>query len=84
MGPPAVCAPDEMVAPLRDYCDQAFEAWRRGEQGDVVLALSMLIAQLCDIRTRCLRLPNDLHFDMQCKMAIGRDRPPCHGKDPRS
>ncbi len=85
LGPPAMCSPDEMVAPLRRYVDMAFEHWRVGRQGDVVLSLGLLIAQLVDVRTRCLRLPNMLQADCQYKLAMMQSRPACHGgKDPRS
>jgi hypothetical protein len=84
-GPPAICAPDEMVAPLRHYVDLAFEAWRLGNQGDVCLSLGMLIAQIVDVRVRCLRLTNSLQEDCSYKLAIMRSRERCHGnKDPRS
>lgn len=85
LGPPAMCGADEMVAPLRRYVDQAFEHWRRGEQGDVCVALGLLLAQLVDVRTRCLRLPNVLQADCQYKLAMMQSRPPCHGgKNPNS
>jgi hypothetical protein len=83
-GPPAICAPDEMVAPLRHYVDLAFEAWRLGNQGDVCLSLGMLIAQVVDVRVRCLRLANGLEEDCSYKLAIMKNRENCHGKDPRS
>ena len=85
LGPPAMCGADEMVAPLREYVDCAFEHWRVGRAPDVCLALNMLIAQLVDVRTRCLRLPNVMQADCQYKLAIMQARPACHGnKDPRS
>jgi hypothetical protein len=85
LGPAPICSPSEMVDPLRNYVDQAFEAWRRTNTQDVLLALELLLAQLVDIRTRCLRLPNSLEVDMRYKLAWSARRPALHGgKHPSS
>lgn len=84
-GPPAMCSPAEMVDPLRVYVDHAFECWRVGDTKNVIIALDMLLAQLVDIRTRCLRLPNDLVTDMRLKLAWNSKREALHGgKNPSS
>ncbi len=84
MGP--VCdAAEVLVEPLREYSDRAYEAWRRGAKTDVFISLEILVAHVVDLRTRCLRLPNELHFDLQMVMAKNRGR--CfakEGKDERS
>lgn len=84
LGPPVFCGPDEMVAPLRKYVDKAFEDWRRGKQSYVIVDLELLVAQLVDVRTRCLKLPHSLQHDMQVKLALGAKREVCHGKNPHS
>lgn len=84
-GPAVACSPADMVDPLRRYNDLAFEAWRRGLRTEVILCLELLLAQLVDIRMRCLHLPNELAFDMALKLAYNRGRGALHGgKDRRS
>lgn len=77
--------PAELTAPLRKYGDLAFEAWQKADRKHVIMSLELLLAQLVDLRVRCLRLPNSLQFDMALKLAFMRSRERCHGgKDPRS
>lgn len=84
-GPRAHCSPAEMVAPLHDYADKAYRAWRRGSKTDVLVSLELLLAMLVDIRKRCLGLTNGLQEDVAHKLALDAARPKLNGHaDPRS
>jgi hypothetical protein len=83
--PPVYADPAVMVEPLRAYSDKAYEAWRVDAKVDAFISLELVIAHVADLRTRCLRLPNELHFDLQLAMAKNRGRATRHGgKEPRS
>lgn len=75
----------DLVRPLREYVRKAYAAWRIDARQDLFICLELLIAQLVDLRTRVLNLPNGLQNDIQYKLAINRGRGPCNGgRDPRS
>jgi hypothetical protein len=85
IGPPIHCEPATMVVPLHDYVNRAYRAWRDEHRGDLVVSLELLLSQLVDIRTRCLKLPNSLPNDIAWKLAIDAARPRLNGHgNPRS
>lgn len=79
IGPPIRCEPATMVAPLHDYVNRAYRAWRDERPGDLIVSLELLLAQLVDIRTRCLKLSNSLPTDIAWKLAIDAARPRLNG-----
>jgi hypothetical protein len=79
IGPPIHCEPATMVAPLHDYVNRAYRAWRDEERGDLLTSLELLLAQLVDLRKRCLRVPNSLPEDIAFKLAIDAGRPRLNG-----
>jgi hypothetical protein len=79
IGPPVHCEPATMVAPLHDYVNLAYRAWRDESRGDMLVSIELLLSQLLDLRTRVLRLPNSLPDDIAFKLAIDTGRPRLNG-----
>lgn len=78
-GPPFRCEPATTVAPLHDYVNKAYRAWRDEKLVDLLISLELLLAMLVDIRKRCLQLKNSLQDDIAYKLAIDAGRPRLNG-----
>lgn len=77
-------SPAEFVAPLRKHVDDAFRAWRRGDQKDALICIELVLVALVDLKGRVLGHESSVAFDVRAKIAVSKDRPRTHGKDPRS
>lgn len=78
------CSASEMTRPLRRHTDDAFRAWRKGDRKDAMVCIELVLVALMDLRVRVLGWRGDVAIDVLEKIAASADRPPAHGKDPRS